>query len=242
MNNGLKSCIGIAGLTCFALVLGLAGTSNAKFPQVIGNWEDSNDGWELNAEAAEGTKAHSYKGNATLGNYSYKVFVPSGWQKAVTRDISGEPNLLEALGNAKQIKIDITMVAKEWSIGTGWVKAIENIVISDDTGGWQQLDPVGGNDAIIWNGQADQTFTITFDIPPQSPPALTKGTITIISNYGDVNSAGNFYFDNVQLLGSTETAKPAEPAKPVEPPKASHPAKPSEPVKPAEPNKKPQFP
>jgi hypothetical protein len=241
MNKALKSCIGIAALTCFVLVLGLAGTSNAKFPQVIGNWEDSNDGWELNGEAAEGTKAQSYKGNATLGNCSYKVFVPSGWQKVVTRDLSNEPNLLEALGNAKQLKIDITMVAKEWSIGSGWVKAIESIVISDDTGGWQQLDPVAGSE-VGFNGQADQTFTITFDIPPQVPPALTKGTITIITNYGDVNSAGNFYFDNVQLLGSNEAAKPAEPAKPVEPPKAVEPVKSKEPNKPAEPAKKPQFP
>jgi len=241
MNNGLKSCIGIAVLACFVLVLGLAGTSSAKFPQVIGNFEDSNDGWELNAEAPEGTKAQSAKGNATLGNSSYKVFVPSGWQKAVTRDISGEPNLLEALGNAKQLKIDITMVASDWSIGSGWVKAIESIVISDDMGAWQQLDPAAGSET-GWNGQADQTFSISFDIPPQTPPDLTRGTITIITNYGDANSAGSFYFDNIQLLGSNEAAKPAEAPKPVEPPKAVEPAKPAEPNKPAEPAKKPTFP
>ena len=50
--------------------VGLAGISYADLPQVIGNFEDSNDGWVVNAEAPDGTTAQSIKENATLGNGS----------------------------------------------------------------------------------------------------------------------------------------------------------------------------
>jgi hypothetical protein len=54
------------GFICFAVTLGLAGISYAALPQVIGDWEDSNDGWELFAEAPDGTTAHFVKENATV--------------------------------------------------------------------------------------------------------------------------------------------------------------------------------
>ena len=200
-------------VVCFAcLVLTSAGF--ASLPRVVGNWEDSNDDWALNAEAAEGTTLQPHKGNATLGNYSLKVFVPSGWQKTITLDMTGNSDALWDLGIATRIKVDVTLVAKEWVIGTGWMKVIENVVIQDDKEGWQQLGPV---EAVTWDGQSDQTFTVTFDVPAQTPPALTHGTLIIITNYGDVTTAGNFYFDNVRLLGPEEPNVPAEPNKPSEP-------------------------
>ncbi len=207
MNGRWMSFIGMVGVVCLVL----AGSSYAALPRVVGNWEDSNDGWELDAEAPEGTTMQPYKGNAILGNYSLKVFVPSGWQKTVALDMTGDTDLLWDLGIAARIQIDITLIASEWTIGTGWVKPIENIVIQDDMGDWQQLDPVEG---ATWGGSSDKTFTITFEVPAQTPPALTRGRILIVTNYGDVTTAGNFYFDNVRLLGPEE---PAEPNKPSEP-------------------------
>jgi hypothetical protein len=216
MSRGLMSVIVVVGFVC----LGLASISYAALPRVVGNWEDSNDGWELNAEAAEGTTMQPNKGNATLGNYSLKVFVPSGWQKTVTLDMTGNSDALWDLGIAARIQVDVTLIAKEWVIGTGWVKVIENIVIQDDKEGWQQLDPV---EAFGWDGTSDKTFTVTFAVPAQTPPALTHGTLIIITNYGDVTTAGSFYFDNVRLLGPEE---PNEPAKSAEPNKPSEPNKP----------------
>lgn len=229
MNVNLMSRISVCGLICLAITLGLAGISYAGLPQVIGNWEDSNDGWVVHSEAAEGTTAKAVKENATLGNYSYKVFVPSGWQKAITRDLTGDANLLAALGKAAQLKVDITLKAKEWNIGTGWVKAIECIVIQSDMGGWQQIDPADGDTA--WDGQSDKTVTVTFDIPAQTPPDLTHGNITIITNYDGVTTAGNFYFDNVRLVGAGEPNQPKDAAKPVEPNKPKEPNKPASPTK-----------
>lgn len=217
MSVNLMSRIGVSGFICLAITLGLAGISYAGLPQVIGNWEDSNDDWVVHPEAADGTTAKTVQGNATLGNYSYKVFVPSGWQKAIVRDLSGEANLLAALGKATQLKVDVTLKAKEWSIGSGWVKAIEAIVIQDNMGDWQQIDPTGNPEDTSWNGQSDKTVTVTFDVPPQTPPDLTRGSITIITNYDGVTTAGNFYFDNVRLLGPEEPKKASEPNKPNEP-------------------------
>jgi hypothetical protein len=120
---------------CFVCLV-LASASFAALPRVVGNWEDSNDGWALNAEAAEGTTMQPFKGNATLGNYSMKVFVPSGWQKAITLDMTGNSDALWDLGIATRIQVDVTLIAKEWVIGTGWMKVIENVVIQDDKEGW----------------------------------------------------------------------------------------------------------
>ncbi len=227
MNMSLMSRIGVSGFICLAITLGLVGISYAGLPQVIGNWEDGNDDWTVHPEAADGTTAKAVKENATLGNYSYKVFVPSGWQKAIVRDLSGDANLLAALGKATQLKIDITLKAKEWSIGSGWVKPIECIVIQDDFGGWQQIDPAASQEDASFNGSADKTITVAFDIPAQTPPDLTHGSVTIITNYDGVTTAGNFYFDNVRLVGAGEPNKPKETVKPVEPnkPEPNKPAK-----------------
>ena len=224
MNVNLMSRIGVCGFICLAITLGLAGISYAELPKVIGDWEDSNDGWMVDPEALSGTTAKVVKENATSGNYSYKVFANPEWQKTVSLDFSGDAKLLEAFGKAAQLKVDVTLKAKEWSMGAGWAKAIECIILRDDKSDWQQIEPTDGDTA--WDGAADKTVTVTFDIPPHTPPNLTKGIIILITNYQDVNTAGNFYFDNVRLLGEPrEAAKPVEPNKPKEPNKPASPAK-----------------
>ncbi len=225
MNTNLMGRIGITGFICLAITLGLAGISYAGLPKVIGDWEDSNDDWTLHSEAADGTTAQFVKENATLGKGSYKVFVPSGWQKAVVRDLSGDANLLKDLGKAAKLQVDVTLKAKEWVVSTGWVKAIECIVIQSDMGAWQQIDPTDGETA--WNGAEDKKVTVTFDIPPQTPPDLTHASIIIVTNYDGVGTAGNFYFDNVRLVGAAEPNKPKEAAKPVEPNKPKEPNQPA---------------
>lgn len=215
------SRIGVCGFICLAVTLGLANQSYGNLPRVIGDWEDSNDGWMVDPEALSVTSAKAIRENATLGNYSYKVFANPEWQKTVSRDFSGDANLLAVLGKAAQLKVDVTLKAKEWSMGaTGWAKAIECIIIRDDKSDWQQIEPATDQAEISWDGSADKTVTVTFDIPPQTPPALTKGIIILITNYQDVNTAGNFYFDNVRLLGAEEAKKASEPNKPKEPAKS----------------------
>ena len=231
------SFIEIIGFASFVLLLGLAGVSYADLPKVIGNWEDSNDGWEVHPEAEAGTTMSPYRGNATLGAYSLKVFAQANWQKAIIRDLTGDENLLKDLGNATKIKLDVTLKAKEWAIGGGWVKPIENIVLSDDRNGWQQLSPDGNEADHVWNGAADKTFTVTFTVTESPSSALTQGKIAIITSYGNVTTAGNFYFDNVRLIGAAGETKPAEAKKAIEPNKPAEPKKPKEPNKPASPEK-----
>jgi hypothetical protein len=227
MNVNLMSRIAVCGFICLAITLGLSGISYAELPKVIGDWEDSNDGWMVDPEALSGTTAKAVRENATSGNYSYKVFANPEWQKTVSRDFSGDANLLAVLGKAAQLKVDVTLKAKEWSMGTGWAKTIECIIIRDDKSDWQQIEPTTEQGEISWDGKTDKTVTVTFDIPPQTPPALTKGIIILITNYQDVNTAGNFYFDNVRLLGAAEPNQPKEAAKPIEPNKPKEPNMPA---------------
>jgi hypothetical protein len=225
MNTSLIKFIGIVCI-CFASV------SFASLPRVIGDFEDSNNGWTVHTEAPAETTAHFVKENATLGKCSYKVSIPSGWQKAVAYELTGDASALADLGKAKQLKIDITLKAKEWVIGTGWVKAIECIVIQSDMGGWQQIEAVGNPEDAAWNGSEDKTVTMTFDIPPQTPPDLTHANIILVTNYDGVSTAGSFYFDNIRLVGDAEPNQPKEAVKPVEPNKPKETAKTAEPNNP----------
>jgi hypothetical protein len=236
MNTKLMR-IGVAGFVCLAVTLGLVGVSYGNLPRVIGDWETGDDGWTIHSEAPEGTKVQAVKENATLGNGSFKISVPSGWQKAITRDLSGDANTLKDLGKAAKFQVDITLKAGEWAVGTGWVKAIECIVIQSDMGGWQQIDPTGNPEDTAWNGSEDKKVTVTFDIPPQTPPDLTHASIILVTNYDGVEKAGNFYFDNIRLVGAAGEVKPAEMKKAAEPNQPKEPAKPAEPNKPKEPNK-----
>ncbi len=236
MRMNLMSRIRVSGFICLAITLGLAGASYAGLSQVIGDFEDSNDGWAVTGDAADGTTAHFVKENATLGKGSLKVNVPTGWQKAVARDLTDDANALAALGKATKLQIDVTLKASEWSMGSGWMKAIECIVISSDMGGWQQIDPAAGEDA-GWDGQADKTVTVTFDVPPQTPPDLTQASIALVTNYDGVEKAGSFYFDNIRLVGAAEPNQPKIAAKPAEPNKPVEAKKPAEAKKLSEPNK-----
>ena len=58
------SRIGVCGFICLAITLGLAGVSYAELPKVIGDWEDSNDGWMVDPEALSGTTAKVVRENA----------------------------------------------------------------------------------------------------------------------------------------------------------------------------------
>jgi len=218
MKTSLTKVIIIVSILCTSVSL-------AGLPKVIGNFEDSNDGWMVHPDAPDGTTAHFVKENATLGDYSLKVIVPTGWQKAITKDFTDDANTLADITRAKQLKMDITLKAKEWSVSTGWVKAVECIVLQSDMGAWQQIDPTDGETG--WDGQADKTVTVTFDIPVQGPPDLTHATFIIVTNYDGVEKAGPFYFDNIRLVGG-EPNKPAEAAKPAEPAKTAEPNKPAE--------------
>lgn len=216
---GLMKFIGISGLVCLVAAFGLAGQSYGSFARVrvIGNWENSSDGWTVHPGAAGGTAMQPYEGNATLGDYSLKVYVLPARQMAIVRDLSGDANLLADLGEAEKLQIDVTLKASEWTIGTGWVKPIEAIVIQNNTGVWQQIIPVISQENVLWNGLGDKTVTVTFDIPHQTTPDLNHASIIIITNYDGVEKAGNFYFDNIRLLGAAEPNQPAEPKRPAEP-------------------------
>ena len=104
-------------------MLGFASTGYGDI--ILGNWENTMDGWAKN----DATVAEPCLGvGNTLGSYSLKVAVPSGWHEAVIRN-SG---LLPAIETATTIQVDVTLKASEWVIGSGWVKAMENLVLQDD--------------------------------------------------------------------------------------------------------------
>jgi len=178
---------GSVAVACLALMLGFASTGYGD--TILGNWENEMDGWvKDDATAADPCAGF---GN-TLNDYSLKVAVPTGWHMAIER----EAGLLPEIATATTIEVDITLKASEWVLGSGWVKPIENLVLQDDMSSWQQLAPVEG---ATWDGNSDQTFTATFNIPTQTG-TLTWAKLVIVTYYDGVTTPGNFYFDNLRIV------------------------------------------
>ena len=191
------------------LVLSFACTSYADV--VIGDFEGSMDGFGLTWEGTS-TIALSNIG-ATSGSQS---LVLTGPTNAFSWAVMWEG--LVDLVNYNAISADITWVTSEWAPADGiWVNFKELAVNSDGPSGWAEYIPTdvvnpdwpGSWDPANWG---DQTRTLTWDISGYDATGATWMQIIFSTNMGGVTTAGNFYIDNVKLIG--EEPEPAPPAGP----------------------------
>ncbi len=194
-------CKKMIHLVSLVLVLSFAYTSYADV--VIGDFEGSMDGWALTWEGTS-TIALSNIG-ATSGSQSLAVTAPTNaFSWAVMRE-----GLVD-LANYHTISADITWVASEWDPQSGiWVNFKELAINSDGPSGWAQYTPtdvVNPDYPGSWDpGWGDQTRTLTWDISGYDATGATWMQIIFSTNMGSVTTAGNYYIDNVKLIGGGAT-------------------------------------
>jgi len=188
----------------FVFVLSFACTSYADV--VIGDFEDGTEGWV----ATNGTSIDTSEIVATLGSNSLVLSnIPAN---TFTWAVQWE-GLLD-MTNAHTISVDITWVASEWDPQEGiWVNFKDLAINSDGPSGWSQYIPndvvnpdwPGSWDPVNWG---DQTRTLTYDISDYDATGATWMQIIFSSNMGSVTTPGNYYIDNVQLLGAEPLPEP----------------------------------
>ena len=185
----------------FVFVLSVACTSYAD--SVIGDFEDDSlDGFAPPSDSPA-TVAVSDIG-ATTGSGSLAITPPTGWTWAVMVEVN--PQVYDA------VVADVTFIDSEWTATDAWANFKELAVNSD--AGWFQLaptDPCNPSYPGTFNpGSGDQTRTLTWDISGYDPGASDWMQIFFSSNMGGVTTPGNWYIDNVRLLGGAE-AEPTVP-------------------------------
>lgn len=186
---------------CLALMLVLASTS---YGIVIADFEQQMDHFKLTWESPAATLNYSTTG-ATLNTYSLAVTPgqADGFRWSVMHE-----NVEDIVTNPI-LEFDVTWVASEWGT-TSWVNA-ELIAVNSDLGWWQTQvnDPLnpsypGGWDPVGWG---DHTRHLTADLSglTSDMSGITWMQICFATNFGGVDTVGNYYYDNVQLTPEPTT-------------------------------------
>ncbi len=193
-------------LISFVLVLSVASTSyGAGYtdPCVIGNWEDSNDGWLIDPCAPVGTTTEfNDTVGVTLDGNSLKLYVPEpNWQRAIYLQLD-DMNLVDEFFSSDIFSVDVTRLVGEWSNDVNYA-GLQLVVNANSVSGvvWQDL---GGR--VFWSppdGNATQTAKWDYSA---TKALIDEATVSylefiIITNYDPCSTPprGTYYLDNAQL-------------------------------------------
>jgi hypothetical protein len=178
-------------------MLSLASTSNGvvigDFENGIGSWDNT---WEGKAGLSIGTLG------VTSGSKSLVLTpVKNGFSWALRYNCPAPIDFTKF----KRLTVDVTWVASEWTGSGMWIQFSLMAINSNGASGWQQSAPSdpfnaaypGGWDPVNWG---NQTRTLTWDLSKYDATGATWMQLVFSTNMGGVETAGNYYIDNVRLL------------------------------------------
>jgi len=202
----------LVSFICIVLVLSL---TSSTYGLVIGNWEDSNDGWDIWSGAPNDTTIdYNDTIGVTLDSNSLKLYVPESGEQDVLVIRLYEVGLTEIFKENDTFSLDVSWVTSEWS-GGNWAQ-IQLVVNADDGVGWQNLGQPdtdtsnpgypGGWDPVNF-GDSD-TRTVTWNYGNVLSGHDPNWAELIIKTVYDANftTGGIYYLDNAQLYTRTYDA------------------------------------
>ena len=188
--------------------LALAGTVQA---QLIGDFEGALDpGWVVNAGSGGPSTAW-----ASSGSYSLRLTPgSSGFAWALQLNDLATVN---KLASTHYLRFDVYWDSAEWQPDAGgdaWVRW-DIGSIQGDAQGWTQIgnanitDPQNPSYPGSWdpaNWGATHQRTLTYDFTTLGFPATgtSWGQLHIAYNFGNAETIGNYYIDNVRLVAVPE--------------------------------------
>ncbi len=190
---------------------------------VIGNFEESMDGWVAGGGADVRFNDHN---GVTLDKFSLDVYLPNGdWNQDVLVLNLLDPNqatVLAAFKNNTKISADVTHLVADWPTDSapGWNG--KHLIINAGGDGWSMWQDLGYQ-AHWTRSSGDLTQTATWDYS-QYLSQIKSGNLTwcelrLVENANDAAYTGwvLFYIDNVRLSGGggVMSPKPANGAKDV---------------------------
>ncbi len=208
--EGAEVVLSAAGRTCTYTLTYVGGTGNdivlvyqsAKtlVTSMIGDFEDGlgawDNTWEAKSVLSTGTTG------VTSGKSSLVITPVTGFSWALRYNCPAPIDLAQY----KTLSVDVTWVAEEWVGSDMWIQFSLMAINSDGKSGWQQSGPSdavnaaypGGWDPINWG---TQTRTLTWDLSKYDATGATWMQLVFSTNMGNVTTPGNYYIDNVKLIG-----------------------------------------
>jgi hypothetical protein len=195
-------------MACLVLMM-LSATAPAA-DYLLGNWENSADGW-INWS---GTKSvddpslmpsqYSYSTTGvTLGSSSLHM-LKSGWNQTLALKLNYAQRV--EFMNHSTFSIDVTVPEDSFYDGSGGYAQIYNLTINAEGYGWHdQYATAPAMNFYFWDGSPQRTLTLSYDYSAvRSLIAPTFGYIELIFATNAASNRGDFYFDNAKLSGVPE--------------------------------------
>jgi len=180
--------------------------------QVIGDFEGALDpGWALGFNPTTGAPSTTW---ASTGSYSLAM-KPSTLNAFSFSLQFNDLVTAQKLASTHKLQFDVHFISSEWTDagGDGYVRW-DIASLNSENGGWSQLgnanitDPANPSYPGSWdpnNWGASHTRTLTYDFTGLgNNPSGGWGQFNISVNMGNIEAAGNFYIDNVQLVAVPE--------------------------------------
>lgn len=212
-------CKKLIYFACLVLTFALVSASYGEV--VIGDWEESPDGWidwgnEKSVDdpcnmptRTDGRAGYQYENTigVTLNDWSLHVTQDGGWGQSIAIKLQDAGHVADFMANT-QLWIDYTVPA---STAGGWNEIYKVSLNAPDPFGWQDLNEDFGNPTPIahfdfWDGSGVRTVTAVIDyslaLPdiPESPDYI-EFIFALNSGDGQVD----FYFDNARLIPEPTT-------------------------------------
>jgi hypothetical protein len=183
-------------LVAVCIVLALASVSFADV--LIGDWENSDDGWVV----PDGGIYPGQSVGVTLHTYSGGFDIPQGEYWDVQKSVS-----VADMAGATAITMDLTLIATEWQVYWNWLAVDKMSVASDATSsGWQEF-------AVAWTDRTtglpinanwgpwypDVMATLTWKMPTLDLTGATYVTLNFAFQNPNAPSTGFFYVDNAWI-------------------------------------------
>jgi hypothetical protein len=187
-------------------IVGVPVDTGKSTDTVIGNFEQSMDGWAVGGDA---DVLYNDVNGVTLGHYSLDVWVPTGaWAGVLTMNLLDPNNaaVLDAFRVNTKISADITQLVADWPVDDipGWNG--KHMIINcggDGWSGWWDL----GYQAGWTRNDGDRTITATWGYSQYLSQIqfdnLWWFSLELTVNANDPGYAGPvwFYVDNIRLSG-----------------------------------------
>ncbi len=209
-------CKRLIYVACVAAVLAMTPASHAL---VIGNWEQSLDGWTVGTTWTDNVKFDDTNG-VTLGKYSLGFHLPKNdWNQGIVVLNVLDAGLLDAFKANQKLTVDVSYKIADYPTGSapGWNGV--HLIVNAGGDGWSVWKT--STEQANWTPRyntTDATLKATFDYSQwfsemKNLDGVTWLELLLVSNANDTTYNGpiTFYLDNMQLIGAGK-ALPAYPA------------------------------
>jgi hypothetical protein len=173
---------------------------------IIGNWEESMDGW---AVAGGADVRYSDANGVTLGQHSLDVYTKTGaWASVLTLNLMDPNNaaVRDAFFANTKVTADITRLVVDWPVDDIPPWNGIHFIINCGGDGWSLWQDLGYRAGWSQNN-GDRTDSVTWDYSPYlsriQRDNLTWCSLEVVVNANSANYKGWvwFYLDNMRLSG-----------------------------------------